>query len=338
GAAILKNPSAAPPAPGAPTAPGEPPAPVQPPAPPIAPWNGLTPAFPGAEGFAATAPRSCERSRPHVFTVDDRGDSGPGTFREAMARAEKAHDNELKVIVFRVGGYIHLRSGGVSFSGNCLYVAGQTAPGDGVTLRGHRLEFDGKARDIVLRYFRVRVGHDTGDREAILVRKGERYIFDHLSLSWSDGSLLRFTRTPIGRSGVMSDISVQHSLLGESLAKHPTAISIGGEPKPDKPNPAWKDHMRYSIHNNALISNNHRNGEVRGLDTELINNVVHNWSLDAGSAGYGAEVDWVNNYFQKGPMSRSGYVPIGISTSFVTGAPFLIPSLHIVGNVSLGGS
>jgi len=297
---------------------------------------GTIPAFPGAEGYGAAAFSTCNRQNPHVFAVTNLNDSGAGSFRQAMANAEAAPSGDLKVITFREGGYIRTRSR-IIFGGNCLYVAGQTAPGDGVTLRGRGLEFHRDARDIVIRYLRIRLGTGASD-DGILIRRGENYVLDHLSISWTDRTLLRFSRTQIGRSGPIRNVTIQRSLLGESLAASPTAVQIGGEGDTDRDGAGWRDVTHFSLHGNALVSNNHRNINARGIYIESVNNVVHNWNLDGGQTGRGAVVDWINNYIQKGPMSRGTYVPFGVGTAHVTGSPHYEPSIHLSGNVSLGGS
>jgi len=306
--------------------------------PPPPPPDFVLPAFPGAEGYGAGALNDCDRGSPHVFAVTNLADAGPGSFRQAMANAEVAPNGELKVIVFRVAGYID-SSSAVQFAGNCLYIAGQTAPGDGVTLRRRGLEFHRNPRDIVIRYLRIRLGTTGGQFNGILVRQGTNYILDHLSLSWSPETHLRFSRTPISRSGPIHYVTIQRSLLGESLSAHPTAIQIGGEPDTDDGGAVagWRENTHYSVHHNALVSNSHRNPNARGLYVNVINNVVHNWNLDAGQTGRGAVVDFINNFTQKGPMSSGDKAPFGVATGHVLDAPFYKPSIYAVGNLSLGG-
>jgi hypothetical protein len=295
-------------------------------------------AFPEAEGYGAEALMSCDRSRLRVLPVTNLNDAGPGSFRQAMADAESAPDGALKVIVFRVAGYIETLTG-INFSGNCLYIAGQTAPGDGVTIKGRGLEFDRDPRDIVIRFLRIRLGAGSSDR-GILVRQATRFVFDHLSLSWSPRTLLYFARTQIGRSGPIRNVTIQRSLLGESLSQHPTALAIGGMPKTneDGATEGWSEVTHFSIHHNAFVSNNHRNPMALGLYIEIINNVIHNWNLDGGQTWRSSVVDWVNNYMQKGPLSRASYIPIGIGNTDVLNSPFYEPSVYAVGNVSLGGN
>src|SRR3954471_24606469 len=103
-------------------------------------------AFPSAEG----AGRFSQGGRGgQVIFVTNLEDSGPGSLRAAV-EAKGA-----RTILFRVSGTIKLakplrvREGRVT-------IAGQSAPGDGITLRDHPLEID--ADDVVIRYLRSRLG------------------------------------------------------------------------------------------------------------------------------------------------------------------------------------
>ena len=83
-----------------------------------------TPAFPGAQGFGANATGGRSGTVYHVTTL---ADSGAGSFRDAVSVANR-------IVVFDVGGYITLSSE-VPIQGN-ITIAGQTAPGGGIGIRG----------------------------------------------------------------------------------------------------------------------------------------------------------------------------------------------------------
>ncbi len=313
---------------------------VLPPPPPPSP---VIPAFPGAEGYGATTLSSCDRNDLHVFAVTNHDDGGPGSFRQAMANVEGAPDGALKVIVFRVAGYIEISSD-ITSRATCLYIAGQTAPGDGVTLRGRRgLEFRYSAHDIVIRYMRFRMGWYTSEDDGqtpILVRVGSNYVLDHNSFSWGAGVLTRFTSTYVNGSGPINHVSVQRNFYGESFSNHPTGLQFGGMPKVDSAGveAGWKRLTRYSAHHNLFASVHHRNPNLQSPYGESINNVIHNWALDAGQTGREVYVDFVNNYTQKGPMSKSSYYPIEINQADVLDHPYYTPSIYAAGNVAFGGS
>ena len=87
------------------------------------------PAFPGAEG----AGRWSQGGRGgRVYTVTHLGDDGPGSLRAALQASGP------RVVVFAVAGTIDLRRE-LRITEPRLTIAGQTAPGQGITLRGHPL-------------------------------------------------------------------------------------------------------------------------------------------------------------------------------------------------------
>lgn len=164
------------------------------------------PAFPGAEGAGRLALGGRGGAVYHVTSL---ADSGPGTLREAV-EVEGA-----RTIVFDTGGTIILESPLVIRHGQ-VTVAGQTAPGGGITLRDHPLVV--QADDVVIRYIRSRLGDASNtEADAISVNRGRRIILDHISASWSvDETLSLGNRYDPPESGLY-DVTVQWSLIAESL-------------------------------------------------------------------------------------------------------------------------
>jgi hypothetical protein len=263
-----------------------------------------TVAFPGAEGFGrfATGGRGGA-----VLRVTTLADSGPGSLRAAVEAKGP------RTIVFDVGGEITLASP-LKIGRGAVTIAGQTAPGDGVTLRGQPLVV--AADDVVVRYIRVRLGDETKVQEdAVSITRGRRIILDHVSASWSvDETLSAGSRYDPPESGV-HDLTVQWSLIAESLN-----VSVHQKGKHGYGSLIRGGHgARFSWLNNLWANHQARMprpGNYNGRDIDPVGaffefrgNVFYNWG--GGRAGYNADsdtlsaYDFVGNWYQSGPDSEA---------------------------------
>lgn len=296
--------------------------------PPPPPPSGQLAAFPGAEGWGATALGACDRTNVEVLRVTNLNDSGSGSLRAAL---ENADNNRLSVVVFDVAGIIDLSSRVEVRSKRCLYVAGQTAPGSGITVRnwdGQSLFIKGAGvSDLVFRYLRFRngtrnPGQNTGSH-GMIIGAGERIVLDHLSFSWTNDQLLSIYGYAYENGwGAPKQLTVQRSLFSEPLASSPVCYATKGhvDLSGGSDVPQWYRVDGVTIHHNAAIHCSHRAPGLGSRTAEVINNVVYNWHLAAMHTGV-AKVwaDYVGNYFKAGPMNRvpaSGGVGIEISHVF----------------------
>jgi pectate lyase len=258
------------------------------------------PAFPGAEGGGAWTPGG---RGGRVIEVTNLNDTGPGSFRNALEASGP------RIIVFRVGGTIELQDR-IKVTEPYVTVAGQTAPGDGITLKNHGLRI--LTHDIIIRYMRFRPGDDsTGDgTEVDGINIGNLpensndtdamvhdIILDHVSVSWAiDKNIGIWNSRP--NINNIENITIQWSIISEGLAnnrhyegEHSKGILVG----------EFSDHI--SIHHNLFAHNTDRNPKVKGGSAEVINNVIYN-SSSAGVtvAGSGTPTDppqiinYIGNY------------------------------------------
>lgn len=137
------------------------------------------------------------------------GDSGPGSLRAAVEATGP------RTVVFDIGGEIRLASPLTVRRGR-ITLAGQTAPGGGITLRGQPLII--AADDVVIRHIRSRLGDEDGvEADAVSITRGRRIILDHISASWSiDETLSVGSRYDPPERGIY-DVTVQWSVIAESL-------------------------------------------------------------------------------------------------------------------------
>ena len=242
------------------------------------------PAFPGAEGFGANAVGGRGGS---VYIVTNLNDSGAGSFRDAVSQPNRT-------VVFAVGGIITLTSGRVSVKSN-ITIAGQTAPGEGITIYGNGVSFSG-ANNTICRYIRFRQGinGDSGT-DAVGIASGDSMIFDHVSASWGRDETFSVSGSP-------SNITLQDCVVAQGLMIH----SAGGLMQTDG---------GVSVFRSFYADNWMRNPKVKGVH-EFTNNVVYNWGSGGGyilgdSAG-ASYTNIVSNYFIAGPNT-------GTTPSFIRG-------------------
>lgn len=233
-------------------------------------------AFPGAQGWGrhATGGRTGT-----VYHVTNLNDSGTGSLRDAVSQPNR-------IVVFDVSGVIRITSR-IVFKNN-LYVAGQTAPGEGITVYGDGVSFSG-ANNIIVRYMRFRMGAvGTKDKDAGGIANGQNMIFDHCSFSWGQDE--NFSINWDNKGTAPQNITLMNSIVGQGLMTH----SAGGLMQGD----------RISLYRILLVDNSTRNFKVKGTN-QYVNNLVYNWKNAAYNMGGDSEgTSYANiesNLFINGP-------------------------------------
>jgi len=245
----------------------------------------MPPAFPGAEGFGAGA--SGGRGG-EVYEVTNLEDAGPGSLRDAISQPNRT-------IVFRISGTIDLKSR-LSLSQPNITIAGQTAPGDGICLRGHEL-FIANTQNVIVRFLRLRPGDEEKvELDALTIWNSKDVIIDHCSLSWSTDSL----NDVVKESG---NVTVQWCILSEPLVKSVHAKGAHGYAT------GWDGRTKGggSFHHNLIAHAASRAPRIgyfktgRGL-IDCRNNVIYN-----SGPSYGGETDDLNfvaNYYRPGTATQ----------------------------------
>lgn len=304
-------------------------------------------AFPSAEGFGKYA--SGGRGG-RVVEVTNLNDAGEGSLRWALTEAGR----ENATIVFRVSGIIDIgpnpqRKGENSIRAKLknVTIAGQTAPGEGILLRGGKLNLGG-SENVIIRNIRSRLG-TKGDPTkskkenfieggAIGIENASNIIIDHCCFGWSGEENMTMYDNHY--------TTVQWCIVHEGLhdAGHKKGVrgygaQWGGSPA--------------TFHHNLLISNDSRSPRINGATNpkvdknvflEYQNNVNFNWGRrnscygGENEAGEGSshECNFVGNYYKPGPAHAEDNVFIELSAAR-KGKTLTGPSLwFMAGNVMEG--
>jgi len=265
-------------------------------------------AFPTAEGSGRFAKGGRGGD---VYEVTTLAATGPGSIVDAVSQPNRT-------IVFRVSGTIDMGDQILQPKSNTT-IAGQTAPGDGICIKG-RIQI-WNHHDIVIRHIRVRVneGGVNADGDAIDIaglneaddkitnRQCKHIIIDHASVSFSRDE-------NISTRNYTDSVTVQWSILSEALrlkGSHSYGSLIRGERGQQK-----TYHHNLYAHN---LGRNPRPGnyvpvteDPKGLYFDFRNNVVYNWenkkpgyNEDTPEKNTLARYNFVGNAYVRGPNSTT---------------------------------
>ena len=255
--------------------------------------GAATLAFPGAEGFGAYASGGRGGEVYHVTTLQD---YAAGCFRYAFSSMSP------KTIVFDVGGTIVLNSR-LDIGRSNFTIAGQTAPGGGITIAGGQVSIRNNA-NVIVRHVRFRLTDTAGTSssggqfDTFALLNCNTAIVDHVSSSWGMDECLSVT-------GTSNNVTVQNSLISEGL--NVNDHGYGSLIAPELPD------SKISFHHNLYA---HQYGRVPRAGSRLnqtftfdfVNNVIYNWGNDGDWGGWGCigseeklDTNYVNNYAIAGP-------------------------------------
>ena len=260
-------------------------------------------AFPGAEGAGRFA---LGGRGGRVIAVTNLNDAGPGSLRAAIEA------DGPRTVVFKVSGTIALQKSLLVRKGR-ITIAGQTAPGDGITLRDHVFEID--ADDVVVRYIRSRLGAASQTQDdAIWVSGGHRIILDHVSASCSVDESLSVSANYKEPGQGYYDVTVQWSIIADSLRRaghvkgdhgYGSLIRGGRGSRASFHHNLWANHIarmpRPGNYDGPAV-------DPVGASFDFRNNVFYNWGNSY--SGYDADTaavvryNFVGNSYIPGPDSK----------------------------------
>jgi hypothetical protein len=293
------------------------------------------PAFPGAAGAGMYA--SGGRGG-FVVVVTNLNTDGPGSLADAVSQPNR-------IVVFAVSGIIDLskvgkpgreKAGKIEIVQPNITIAGQTAPGEGICIKGGVLQIH--ANNVIVRHLRSRRGWnfegDTGDSiefkaptlgeaasalgqtDAAFKKRQEKkeergkfvhefagmtdVIVDHCSTSWATDENL--TCTHVDRATISWSIAAE-GLDYTNPKQTPPNHSEGGLWGSGAPD------GRATMHHMLYAHNRLRNPRLTGGDDvpavlTMFNCVVYNWLEYATHTGSErVHFNWMNNCYKPGPST-----------------------------------
>jgi len=275
------------------------------------PVTKVVPAFPGAEGFGSKTPGG---RGGRVIEVTNLDDSGAGSLRAALEASGP------RIVVFKTGGTIQIKKN-LTLSNSNITIAGQTAPGDGIAVKGASLII--ATHDVIIRNLRIRRGPGRA-LDDIWIRSGSsNIIVDHCSFTWATDEQASITENS-------HDVTYSWSIIAEGL---------NNSTNPEGPHSMGtllNSVRNISIHHNLYANNDKRNPKLAGnSQAEVINNVVYNWktlpTYIGNEGGEGPSFgNIINNVYKPGPDDM-GVEPILFHKTTDPSSRF-----YITGNIDLG--
>ncbi|MFB0612647.1 pectate lyase family protein [Aurantiacibacter poecillastricola] len=248
-------------------------------------------AFIGAEGYGAGAEGG---HGGRIMKVTSLADRGAGTLRECIEAVGR------RVCVFEVSGVIRFTRQRPVIRNPYITIAGETAPGDGITLahaggRGAYTPLTIKdTHNVIVRHIRVRadlIGESRGGNDAINISNSEDVILDHVSASWALDENL-------GAWGDNDRLTISWSVFAEGIPPHDKCALLASDP--DGP-------QQISFVRNLCAHNGDRNPDVnvpRGSCVDVVNNVFYNAEsqfTEIWESYGGSPVNVVGNFYRAGP-------------------------------------
>jgi hypothetical protein len=251
---------------------------------------GEIPAFPGAEGFGAA---SVGGRGGRAVRVTNLNASGPGSLQAACEAKGP------RIVVFDVSGVIH---GNVAIKEPNITIAGQTAPGAGITIEGmlkNPFRIEPNLHDVTIRFLRVRP--PASDRkwsggDCLQLTDIDRLIVDHVSCSWGSDENVDLCNS---RQITVQWCAIEESdTAGHSEGQHNFGMIMGY---------AGRD---ATLHHN-LFAHHQKRAPLCGLELlDHRNNVIYNMRLpliwhptrmNQQRPDQPFRANLVGNYFKAGP-------------------------------------
>ena len=285
-------------------------------------------AFPGAEGGGRFTTGGRGGTLYRVTTLEDYGEGEApieGSLRYGIEQVKGP-----RTVIFDVSGIIDMKAPMFLTSGDPdISIIGQTAPGDGITLKGYNFSFnlsqESKTLNAIVRFMRFRPGDEHPDygEDGIGGRYFTDAIVDHVTASWSVDETFSFYGC--------KDFTAQWCIATESLNNSNHAKGAHGYGGMFSGDNASFHHILMAHHSSRCprISDLPAPGEEGPGDHrgyfDVRNNVYYNWS-EAGFGSYGgkyATFNLTNCYYKAGPATGEGSMAWRVLSSDPTARAYI---------------
>ena len=245
--------------------------------------HAQTLAFPEAEGYAAYATGGRGGTVYHVTNLNK---SGAGSLADAVSQPNR-------FVVFDVGGVIDITGSSITINSN-ITIAGQTAPGEGITIYGGRV-IASKSKNIIMRYIRMMGGKSVAEKKCTLtLDECQNVIMDHCTVAWGPWDNVHITNA--------NNITWQYCINAEGIEPQRFGAITDGT-------------RNWTIAHCLWIDNKSRNPKMK-CGVQYYNNVVYNFGMGiiGGHSAADNYQDVMNNYFIAGPNGSQKYFDDWTST------------------------
>lgn len=290
-------------------------------------WNFILPeahavvAFPGAEGFGKDATGGRGGAVCQVTNTDN---SGSGSFRECVEV-----ETGTRTVVFTVGGTIDGSVGGdINITSGNITIAGQTAPGDGILIKGAGLVIE--AAHVIIRHIRIRPGLSIGSKspsssDALqLIGGASNVIIDHVSMSWAQDEVWSIF-------GSVDTVTLQNSIVTEPLhcadhseGCHGKCIIIGFN----------ADDI--TVHHNLLSHCPDRTPEHKGGTLDWVNNVIYHYTGKTSNwttVDQVSDINLVGNRYDQTHVGNDTNTPIRLNRNSTNQLTAYLGEVDASGNI-----
>jgi pectate lyase len=278
----------------------------------------IAPAFSGAQGYGA-ASQGGRGGR--IIPVTTLADGGPGSLRACIDASGP------RVCIFRVSGLIRFTARPPQIRNPYITIAGQTAPGRGITLAhsggavGLTPLLIKNAQHVIVRHLRVRndrAGINPQSEDSVTIERSRYVIVDHVSASWARDELV---------NGYSDNdfVTVSNSLFAYGIPPHDKCALLGSDP-------TLPEH--FSFIGNLCAHNGDRNPDINfrpGSCVEVLNNIffnAHSAFAEVWESFGGTPVAIAGNVFKAGPHTLRTAKGIILQSTGSTG----IASIYMADN------